>query len=90
VDIAIMNGVINSKLSFKILYRFLGEDNHHTCQLTYEQYKNFKKLPIIRECIVVKRNQKDLDDYKGEMQNALNLAAQNDITHIQKLSQIVR
>ena len=85
-----MNGVINSKMSFKILYRFLGEDNHHTCQLTYEQYKNFKKLPIIRECIVVKRNQRDIEGYKREMQDAMNLAAQNDFTHIQKLSQIIK
>jgi two-component system chemotaxis response regulator CheY len=85
-----VDGGINLKLSFKILYIFLGEDNHHTCQLTYVQYKNFRKLPIIRECIIVKRNQKDLEDYKGEMQDALNLAANNDITHIQKLSQIVR
>ncbi len=85
-----MNGLINSKMSFKILYKFLGENDHHTCQLTYEQYENFRKLPIIRECMIVKRNQKDLEDYKEEMQDALNLAAKNDISHIQKLSQIIK
>ncbi|MBL7015414.1 MAG: hypothetical protein ISR79_03505 [Nitrosopumilus sp.] len=77
-------------MSFKILYKFLGENDHHTCQLTYEQYENFRTLPIIRECMIVKRNQKDLEDYKEEMQDALNLAAKNDISHIQKLSQIIK
>lgn len=85
-----MNGMINSKMPFKILYKFLGEDSHHTCQLTYEQYKNFRKLPVIRECIIIKRNQKELEDYEEDMHQALKLATKNDTTHILKLSQIVR
>ncbi len=76
-------------MSLKVLYRFLGEEDHHTCQLTYDQYKNFKNLPIIRECVIVKRNQKELEDYKEEMQKAINLAEKN-TTHIHKLSQIVK
>jgi RNA-splicing ligase RtcB len=82
-------GRINSNMSLKVLYRFLGEEDHHTCQLTYDQYKNFKNLPIIRECVIVKRNQKELEDYKEEMQKAINLAEKN-TTHIHKLSQIVK
>ena len=76
-------------MSLKVLYRFLGEEDHHTCQLTYDQYKNFKNLPIIRECVIVKRNQKELEDYKEEMQKAINLAEKN-TKHIHKLSQIVK
>ena len=76
-------------MSLKILYKFLGEEDHHTCQLTHDQYKNFRNLPIIRECVIVKRNQKELEGYKEEMQNAINLAEKN-TTHIHKLSQIVK
>jgi hypothetical protein len=76
-------------MTLKVLYKFLGEEDRHTCQLTYEQYKNFRKLPIIRECMIVKRNQEELEDYKEEMQRAINLA-DNNSTHIHKLSQIVK
>ena len=76
-------------MPFKVLYRFLGENSHHTCLLTYEQYKGFRKIPAIRECVIVKRNQEELEKYKEEMQEALNLAVKNDTTHILKLSQIV-
>jgi hypothetical protein len=75
-------------MPLKVLYRFLGEEDRHTCQLTYEQFRYFKKLPIIRECVIVKRNQKELEEYKKEMQKAINLAEKNS-THIHKLSKIV-
>ena len=84
-----INGVSNLRMALKIIYKFLGEENHHTCQLTYEQYQNFKKLPIIRECMIVKRNQKEYDDYEEEMQKAINMAEKN-TTHILKLSQIIK
>jgi len=84
-----MNVEINSYMPLKVLYKFLGDEDRHTCQLTYEQYKNFKKLPIMRECIIVKRNQDELEGYKEEMQMAINLAEKNS-THILKLSQIVK
>jgi two-component system chemotaxis response regulator CheY len=80
---------INSNMALKVLYRFLGVEDHHTCQLTYEQYKNFRNLPIIRECVIVKRNQEELEGYKEEMQKAINLAEKNS-THILKLSQNVK
>ena len=82
-------GRINSNMTLKVLYKFLGEEDRHTCQLTYEQYKNFRKLPVIRECMVVKRNQEEFEDYEEEMQKAINLAEKNS-THIHKLSQIVK
>ena len=84
-----MNVEINSYMPLKVLYKFLGDEDRHTCQLTYEQYKNFKKLPIMRECTIVKRNQDELEGYKEEMQMAINLAEKNS-THILKLSQIVK
>jgi two-component system chemotaxis response regulator CheY len=51
--------------------------------------KNFKNLPVIKECKILKNSEDDVELYKGEMQKALNLAAKNDVSHIQKLSQIV-
>ena len=39
--------------------------------------------------MIVKRNQKEYDDYKEEMQKAINLAEKN-TTHILKLSQIIK
>lgn len=84
-----MSGGFDSNLSLKVLYKFLGENDRHTCQLTYEQYQNFKKLQIIRECMIVKRNQDELEKYKEEMQRAINLAERNS-THIHKLSQVVK
>lgn len=83
------NGMINSDMALKIIYKFLGEEDHHTCQVTYEQYQNFKNLPIIRECMIVKRNQRGYDEYKEEMQRAIDLAEKN-TTHIHNLSQIVK
>ena len=76
-------------MPFKILYSFANEEQQHTCYVTYEQYKNFKKLPSLKECKIVKENQEDVEEYKNEMQNALNLAAKNDTSHIKKLSEMI-
>ena len=76
---------------FKIQYRFKEDDKVYTCFVTYDQYTNFKKLPIIQECIVLKKNQKeDHDEYVKEMQKALNSAVKNDTSHVRKLSEVVR
>ena len=76
-------------MPFQIIYRLIGEEKSYTCHVTYEQYRNFKKLPGIKECSVAKRNQKDLEGYEKEMQNALNLAVKNDTSHIRKMSKNV-
>ena len=78
----------NNLISFKIKYKFKKDKKFYTCILTYEQYNNFKKLPIVRECKVIKNYEKNIEDYKNEMQQALNLAAKNDTSHIRKLSEI--
>ena len=74
---------------FEIQYRFNDDVNVYSCTVTYEQYRNFKKLPIISECIVV-NTEKNLESYQDEMQKALDLAVQNDTSHIRKLSEVVR
>ncbi len=76
-------------MPFKIRYKFKEDVKYYTCILTYEQYKNFKKLPIVQECEIIKKDQKNIEEYKNEMQKALNLASKNDTSHIQKLSEIV-
>ncbi len=92
VNILIKSFLIESSNSspFKIKYKFKEDSKFHTCILTYEQYKNFRKLPIVKECEVVKKNENNLENYKNEMQKALDLAVKNDISHIQKLSEVVQ
>jgi len=79
----------NNKMPLKIQYSFKEDPVYYTCVLTYDQYKNFKELPVIKECKIIKNAEKNIDAYEEKMQKALNLAAKNDISHIQKLSQIV-
>ena len=76
-------------MPFKVQYSFKEDPKYYTCILTYDQYKNFKILPTVKECKIIKNDERNIEDYKNEMQEALNLAAKNDVSHIQKLSQIV-
>lgn len=79
----------NTTMPFKIQYSFKDDLKSYTCVMTYDQYKNFKELPVLQECKILKNDEENIEAYKQEMQNALNLAAENDLTHIQKLSQLV-
>ncbi len=75
-------------MTFKVKYKFVEDKTAYICYLTYEQYKNFQKLPTIKECNVVKENQKDIEAYTNEMQEALDLAVKKDNSHIKKLSEM--
>ena len=68
----------------------MEEKERQTCLLTYDQYINFRQLPIVQECIIIKRNQQNLENYKEKMQKAINFATENNTTHIRKLSEIIR
>gem|GEM_PF-1018695 len=74
--------------SFEIQYKFKEDVCYYTCTVNYQQYRNFKLLPIIEECSVAP-TQKDTELLYNEMQNALNLATENDVSHIRKLSEII-
>ena len=76
-------------MPFKIRYKFKEDKEFYTCTVTHEQFKNFKKLPIVKECEIIKDDEKNVEEYMNEMQEALNLAAKNDTSHIRLLSQIV-
>jgi two-component system chemotaxis response regulator CheY len=78
----------NNTMPFKIQYSFNDDSQSCTCLLTSEQYKNFKKLSAIAKCRIIHNKEKNLRLPKEEMQKALNLAVKNDVSHIQKLSQI--
>lgn len=77
----------NNNMPFKIKYSFNDDLTTYTCILTYDQYQNFKKLPVLQKCEIINKDEKNIESYKNEMQHALNLAAKNDVTHIQKLSE---
>jgi len=79
----------NTTMPFKIQYSFNDDPKSYTCVMTHDQYKNFKALPILQEYKILKNDEENIEAYKQEMQKALNLAAENDLTHIQKLSQLV-
>ncbi len=79
----------NTTMPFKIQYSFKDDSKSYTCVMTHDQYKNFKELPVLQECKILKNDEQNIEAYKQEMQKALNLAAENDLTHIQKLSQLV-
>jgi len=75
--------------SFEIKYKFKEDYDIYSCTVNYEQYRNFKKLPIIQECEIINSNNKNIKSHQNEMQKALDLAVQNDTSHIRKLSEIV-
>ncbi len=50
-------------MQLQILYKFMEDRKFHTCYVSYDQYKNFKKLSIIRECKIIKRNQEKYEKY---------------------------
>lgn len=79
----------HTTMPFKIQYSFIDDPNSYTCVMTHDQYKNFKNLPVLQESKILKNDDGNIEAYKQEMQKALNLAAENDLTHIQKLSQQV-
>ena len=76
-------------MPIKIRYKFKEDEKYYTCTVTYGQYQNFRDLPIVKECEVIKVGKEDFDEIKNKMQDALNLAAKNDTNHIRKLSKIV-
>ena len=76
-------------MPFKIKYKFKEDEKFYTCILTYEQFKNFRKLPIVKECEVIKKDEQNMEEYYGEMQKALDMAVKNDTSHILMLSEIV-
>ncbi len=72
----------------RIQYKFKNDNNLYSCVTTYEQYMNFRIIPIIQECKIVKNEQKTLVN-QNEVEKAIKLALQNETSHIRKLSEIV-
>ncbi len=74
--------------SFEIQYQFKNDINIYSCIMTYPQYRNFKELPIVSQCIAAS-NKKIPESDSGEMEKALVMAVQNDVTQIRNLSEVV-
>lgn len=74
-------------MPFKIQYKFQDDATTYYCIVSYEQYRNFRALPIIQECKIIKGNQTNTKKNLDEIQNALNLAYQKDTSLIRKLSE---
>lgn len=80
----------DSETSFGIQYKFKDDYNLYSCMVTYKQYRNLKKLPVIQECEIINNDQNNTKSHQKEMQEALDLAFKNDTSHIRNLSEIVR
>ncbi len=76
-------------MPFQIMYKFEEDQVFYTCKVTHEQFKNFKKLSIVKECQIIKKDKSNMKEYKNEVQKALNLAVKNEASHIHKLSKII-
>lgn len=76
-------------MALKIMYRFMDDEKIYLCYVTYEQYKNLKALPIVKECNVIKRNAYDHDEYTKEMQKAIKSLSKDNPSHILRLSKNV-
>ena len=72
-------------MPFQIKYKFKDDKDYYICCVTWDQYKNFKKLPIVKECEVVQDDAQNKVDFYEEMQEALRLLAKNDTSHITKI-----
>ena len=79
----------NNLMLVKVKYRFKEDKKYYTCILTYEQYKNFRELPIVKECKATKEAEKISEDYHNKIQKALDQAAKNDTSYILEISEIV-
>ncbi len=71
------------------MYKFRGDKNQYTCYMTYEQYTNFRELSIVEKCKVIEKNKQNYENYKNEIQKALDLAMKNDTSHMCRLSECV-
>lgn len=76
-------------MPFQIMYKFEEDQESYTCKVTHEQFKNFKKLSIVKECQIIKKDENNMKEYKNEVQKALNLAVKNETSHIHKLSETI-
>ena len=72
---------------FKVMYKFLDDDNSYICYMTHTQYTNFKKLPTVKSLIILKRNQVEMKEYENEMQRSIDAAFANSTSHIKNLSE---
>lgn len=80
----------DSATVLEIQYKFKEDYNTYSCLVTYEQYRNFKKIPLMENCEIINDIQKNIELTYKEMQNALDLAFKNNITHIRNLSEVVK
>ncbi|MCV0429992.1 response regulator [Nitrosopumilus sp.] len=84
IDIFLMDFSIPS--SFEIQYKFKNDVTVYSCNVNYSQYRNFKKLPVVEDCVVT--SEKNIPA-SNQLEDALQMANQNDTTKIRNLSEVV-
>ena len=76
----------SEEVSYEIKYKFKDSEKTYTCTMTSEQLTNFKELPSVDMCIVMKENRITQEKIR-EMERALKLAIKKDISKIILLSE---
>lgn len=75
-------------MPIKIKYRFKDESTFYSCIVSYQQYQNFRRLPVITECRIIDQDVLSSPDMINEIQKALDNAFENNTSHIRKLSDV--
>lgn len=63
----------------KIRYKFQGESEYTVCIVTRLQYENFKILPIMEECKIIKEDMEISETEIEKMNHALSEAIRKDL-----------
>lgn len=75
----------NTQVPFEIQYKFKEDSMIYSCFVTYEQYRNVKKLPIIDQVTIMTINKQA--EPNEQMQDALDAASQNDASKLRRISE---
>ena len=74
-------------VTFKIKYKLNDASEYLSCELSYGQYVDFKNLPTMEDCYVVREDVENFEQFKKEMQMHLKSVVKKDKSHTKKLSE---
>lgn len=75
----------DTQIPFEIQYKFKEDSKIYSCFVTFEQYRNVKKLPIIDQVTILTIDKQA--EPNDQMQDALDAASQNDASKLRNMSE---
>ena len=76
----------DTQQTFEIQYKFKENPKIFSCFVTFEQYRNMKKLPVIDDEITIVTTGKHQEPDE-QIQDAIDAASQNDVSKLQNISE---